>query len=162
MGEPRKGGNKLHPKDRRDKNARQRDYQQRNKYRDKHRRARDALVYRHRVRAAVFSAYGDACVCCGESDNCFLTIDHINGNGSKHRRELRMRGVRFYVWLWKQGCPKDNYQILCHNCNNAKHFDPVEHCRAHPNAHLVHGSREVTIHEPNRPTFIQKTLLEAE
>jgi hypothetical protein len=75
--------------------------------------------YRARLRAAVFEAYGNACVCCGESTPEFFTIDHINGDGAAHRRSLGSGGY-FYVWLKRQGFPQDNFQLLCFNCNCAK------------------------------------------
>jgi hypothetical protein len=82
-----------------------------------------AAVARHRsrVRAQVFAHYGQACACCGRSDQ--LTIDHVNGDGDTHRRELfgksRAGGVRFYAWLVRQGFPP-GYQTLCHPCNTSK------------------------------------------
>lgn len=57
----------------------------------------------------------------------FLSIDHINGGGSKHTKSLNRRGVTFYLWLIKQGFP-DGYQTLCYNCNFAKgHFGVCPH-----------------------------------
>jgi hypothetical protein len=47
----------------------------------------------------------------------FLTIDHIDGGGSQHRREV---GGRIARWLIAQGLP-DGFQTLCHNCNYAKY-----------------------------------------
>jgi hypothetical protein len=68
------------------------------------------------------AAYGNKCICCGEAASIFLTIDHINDNGAEERRQLNNPGGhRFYRLLKKQGYPKDNYQILCFNCNHAKH-----------------------------------------
>ncbi len=72
----------------------------------------------------ILQAYGGKCSCCGEQNSIFLTIDHIDGNGSQHRKSTGLSsptGKSFYCWLKKQGYPKDNYQILCFNCNFAKH-----------------------------------------
>lgn len=78
---------------------------------------------RARLRADVLGAYGGKCQCCGESEVKFLSIDHINGGGAKHRRALKIRTPeRFYCWLRMNGYPKDQFQILCHNCNLAKGF----------------------------------------
>lgn len=75
-------------------------------------------------------AYGGICKCCHESKIEFLTIDHIDGNGAEHRRSLGLdygsdektvAGHNFYRILKQQGYPKDNYQVLCFNCNYAKH-----------------------------------------
>lgn len=63
--------------------------------------------------------YGGVCVCCGESNLLFLTIDHINGNGGQHRRQLGMGnggGHVFYQWLKNNHFP-NGYQVLCFNCN---------------------------------------------
>jgi len=56
------------------------------------------------------------CACCGESLLGFLTIDHINGCGSKHRKELGGNGTKLYRWLIRNNYPK-GYQVLCYNCN---------------------------------------------
>ena len=81
---------------------------------------------RRRLRAATFAAYGGSrCVCCEETEEDFLVIDHILDNGADERRQIRERdgihavGGKFYVWLKKQGFPP-GYQVLCHNCNHAK------------------------------------------
>ena len=64
----------------------------------------------------VFDHYGRFCECCGESQVKFLTIDHTNGEGTKHRKILK---EAIYRWLIKQEFP-DEFQVLCFNCNCAK------------------------------------------
>lgn len=88
--------------------------------------------WRWRRRFEVIEAYGGKCACCGESNPEFLTIDHIDGTGAEHRRQMgkgkTFAGAEFYNWLRKQGYPKDNYQLLCMNCNFAKgHFGICPH-----------------------------------
>jgi Cdc6-like AAA superfamily ATPase len=61
----------------------------------------------------VFNHYGKFCSCCGESNIKFLTIDHINGGGRKHRENIKSK---IQVWLVKNNFPND-FQILCYNCN---------------------------------------------
>ena len=73
------------------------------------------------IRMQMIHQYGGSCRCCGEERIEFLTIDHIHGGGNKHRKEIRRTGWRFYFWLRSQGWPKDNFQLLCMNCNMAKH-----------------------------------------
>jgi ssDNA-binding Zn-finger/Zn-ribbon topoisomerase 1 len=34
-------------------------------------------------KSAVMKEYGGKCICCGESNIVFLTIDHIDGSGAK-------------------------------------------------------------------------------
>lgn len=58
------------------------------------------------------------CVGCGITNMEVLTIDHINEDGAEHRKEVRHSQLP--AWLIRNGFP-DNYQILCWNCNNAKH-----------------------------------------
>jgi hypothetical protein len=68
-----------------------------------------------------FEAYGGVkCACpsgqCFETRMDFLTIDHIDGGGCKHRRE-QVRG-NIYGWLKARNFPS-GYRILCYNCNCA-------------------------------------------
>ncbi len=48
-----------------------------------------------------------------------LSIDHINGGGSKHRKELGGGGTKFYRWLKKHNYP-EGFQVLCMNCQFIK------------------------------------------
>lgn len=63
------------------------------------------------------------CACCGEKEIKFLSIDHINGDGNKHRLEIfgTKKGGSISIWLIRNGFP-EGYQVLCHNCNMAKAF----------------------------------------
>lgn len=87
----------------------------------------------HAIRCETFAHYGNgriACVCCGEAEMKFLTIDHINGGGTKERELLNRQGVTFYLWLIKQGFPA-GYQTLCMNCNYARgHWGVCPHQQA--------------------------------
>ena len=59
------------------------------------------------------------CACCKESYYEFLCIDHIDGGGSKHRKELRENGHQsIYRWLINNGFPK-GFRVLCYNCNQS-------------------------------------------
>ena len=69
--------------------------------------------YSSRIKELVFSHYGKECVCCGEKELKFLSIDHINGKGTKHRKEIKNQT---YIWLVKNNYPK-GFQTLCFNCN---------------------------------------------
>jgi hypothetical protein len=74
------------------------------------------------IKEKTITEYGGKCVCCGETIQVFLTIDHIDESGAAERKQLnRSGGYNFYYWLKQQGYPKDNYQVLCFNCNHAKH-----------------------------------------
>lgn len=57
----------------------------------------------------------------------FLTIDHVDGNGAKHRKSLgqyRKNGIRqsgraILYWLKQNNYPS-GFQVLCMNCNFGK------------------------------------------
>ncbi|KKL61610.1 hypothetical protein LCGC14_2193580 [marine sediment metagenome] len=71
--------------------------------------------YYRKLRQDVLTAYGRICVCCGELHEEFLTMDHINGGGRKERKKYS--GGGFYASLRSRGFPKDDYRLLCMNCN---------------------------------------------
>lgn len=59
------------------------------------------------------------CTCCGEEKIEFLAVDHENGGGNKHRKEVPGRGSGgVYTWIIKNNFPK-GFRILCHNCNSS-------------------------------------------
>jgi hypothetical protein len=73
----------------------------------------------------VYEALGGArCACCGETTIEFLTIDHVNGDGAKHRRRLKESGgyggLSLYRSIKRAGFPPD-FQVLCYNCNVGRH-----------------------------------------
>lgn len=70
-----------------------------------------------RLSALVF--YGGKCVCCGESELQFLTIDHMYGGGSKHRRQIK--GKSIYRWLRQNNYPR-GFRTFCYNCNGATSY----------------------------------------
>lgn len=82
-----------------------------------------------KLKREVMDAYGGICACCGETELAFLTIDHIDGNGAEHRREMAgetgleysQAGARTYRWLRKNNYP-EGFQVLCANCNCGKHW----------------------------------------
>lgn len=80
-------------------------------------------LYAQKLKLMVLSHYGGnppKCACCGEAETIFLTIDHINDDGAKHRKRIKSKaGYGFYRWLIKNNFPK-GYQVLCFNCNYAK------------------------------------------
>lgn len=68
----------------------------------------------------VLEHYGTKCACCEQDGPIFLTVDHIDGNGEKHRKEIKKYGSGFYRWLIDQNFPC-GFQILCYNCNMGRH-----------------------------------------
>lgn len=77
-------------------------------------RARERTQERKRE---VVNAYGGKCACCGENRLVFLAIDHVNGGGNQHRKEVG-GSYRIYRWLKEHGYP-GGFRVLCHNCNFA-------------------------------------------
>lgn len=78
------------------------------------------LKTRIKLRRQVLDAYGAHCVCCGESEYHFLSIDHKNGNGNQHRLSIGgSKKANIVSWLIRNKFP-EGFQILCHNCNMAK------------------------------------------
>jgi len=73
----------------------------------------------HQLINEVIDGYGGKCKCCGETRKEYLTIDHKNGNGRKHRKEIGVTGSGFYRWLKENNYP-EGFQILCFNCNCGK------------------------------------------
>ena len=73
------------------------------------------------LKREAFEAYGGIqCNCCGENHVEFLTIDHINGGGNKHRIEVTgSKTGSIYRWLKRNMYP-EGFQVLCFNCNSAK------------------------------------------
>lgn len=71
--------------------------------------------YRLRVRYALLKMYGEVCACCGEANKDFLSVDHINGDGTAHRRNFKGVSNSMYRALLKE--KRDDIQILCFNCN---------------------------------------------
>jgi 5-methylcytosine-specific restriction endonuclease McrA len=84
--------------------------------------------YREDVRTQVFDHYGRSCACCGATEN--LTLDHVNGGGTRHRAEVtgqpKVAGWVFYRWVVKNGFPA-GFQVLCFPCNQSK--GTRERCR---------------------------------
>lgn len=73
--------------------------------------------FRKETRLKVIEHYGGKCKCCGEDRIEFLAIDHINGDGTKERKKLKLSsGIPFYSYIIKNNYP-DRYRLLCHNCN---------------------------------------------
>ena len=84
-------------------------------YGQKARRGRKLLVLSH------YSNGSMSCACCGEKILEFLSIDHINGGGTKHIRSHSVVRTGFYRWLIQNHYPP-GFQVLCYNCNMAKGF----------------------------------------
>ena len=97
---------------------------------------RRSKEYRHRLKIKVFTMLGNKCVGWNNKGcpfNCTdvrcLQIDHVNGDGVESRKKLRQSGGwAYYYYLLKdiKAGHKNNYQILCANCNWIKRFEKGE------------------------------------
>lgn len=68
-------------------------------------------------RLDLINGYGALCSCCGETNPLFLTIDHILNNGAEEKKLFDNNMYAFYNNLKQDNYPKDNYRLLCYNCN---------------------------------------------
>lgn len=78
-------------------------------------------VYRQKLKQEVIEHYGGQCACCGETEIIFLGLDHVDGGGTSERKKV---GAGYTYYLQVRKLWPDGLQVLCHNCNFAKHFDP--------------------------------------
>jgi len=77
-----------------------------------------ARIRYEKIRKSVLSHYSNGiikCACCNEDFLEFMTLEHNNGGGAKHRKST---GVGEYYWKWfiKNNYPKA-FSVLCWNCN---------------------------------------------
>ena len=74
-----------------------------------------------RLQIEMYAAYGNKCQCCGESNLAFLTMDHVNNDGSKDRmrNSKRVHNMILYRDLKAEGWPP-RVRLLCYNCNCAR------------------------------------------
>lgn len=67
------------------------------------------------LKKEIFAAYGgEKCSCSGCEVTIFefLTVDHIEGGGTQHRKKVK----NFYCWLKREGFPS-GFRVLCVSCN---------------------------------------------
>jgi hypothetical protein len=69
-----------------------------------------------KARKTALNLLGNACVCCGDTYEPYLQIDHVDGDGKDHRKELRHGTQALYRWVI-QNPATDRVQILCANCH---------------------------------------------
>src|SRR5215831_4733374 len=50
------------------------------------------------LRQELVAAYGGRCACCGVEGWQFLTLDHVDGDGTDHRASLKGVGNAVYRW----------------------------------------------------------------
>jgi hypothetical protein len=86
--------------------------------------------YKLKKKMDALTHYGNgkcACVRCGFDDIRALSIDHKNGDGYIHRKEIA-GGTSIYRWLKRNNYP-EGYQTLCMNCQFIKRVEKHEYSR---------------------------------
>lgn len=68
----------------------------------------------------VYGGEAPACYCCGETVVMLLSLDHIEGGGSKQRRETG--NTRTYEWAKRNNWPAI-FRVACHSCNFGAHLN---------------------------------------
>ena len=86
--------------------------------------ARGREYYRKAVRK-VFALFGSKCFRCGFDDLRALQLDHVEGGGRAHRRKT---GSHLYARILSGKESKEQFQLLCANCNWIKRHEKNE-CR---------------------------------
>ena len=95
------------------------------------------------------------CQGCGFSDLRTLTVDHVNDDGSKHRKELN--GKLIYRWLIRNGFPQ-GFQVLCMNCQFIKRQDAIDRKTGGNYLALAHESRlpRLTTNDKLDPNIVRQ------
>lgn len=77
----------------------------------------------------VLNVYGKSCSCCDEKVKEFLSVDHVEGGGTSHRRTINGGGGgrHLYLWLKRNNWPS-GFRILCRNCNYAIYINKNHKC----------------------------------
>jgi hypothetical protein len=92
----------------------------------------------HRDRKKVLDHYGAKCACCGETTYEFLEVDHIDGDGVKHRK---ITGRHITSWIIRNKFP-DWLRLLCANCNRGiGHYKTCPHKTEPQMPHSPSGRR---------------------
>ena len=80
-------------------------------------------AYRATVKVEAFNTYGGPiCICCGETEMDFLSIEHRNGDGAEHRRKIGR--VNMYSWLKANDYPQGlGLEVLCMNCQTGRRLN---------------------------------------
>jgi len=79
--------------------------------------------YHRQLKNKCYEILGGKCVRCGEANHDLLSIDHINEDGAQERKSLTLVKLRSNI---VNGVNRENYQLLCFNCNLKKHLNYEE------------------------------------
>lgn len=76
---------------------------------------------------------GPFCIQCGENEFEFLTIQHKQGGGKKHRLSTSWKGI--FNDILDDGDRQSKYEVLCANCNIADAIVKQDLLRIHSDFH---------------------------
>lgn len=76
--------------------------------------------YATKKRQEVVALLGSKCRCCDERRFSFMSIDHINGGGNKHRKRVPSPATFYNEVMQAIRAGSKEYQLLCMNCNHSK------------------------------------------
>jgi hypothetical protein len=75
-----------------------------------------------KIKAEVWAHYGNACSCCGETEPLFLCLEHLDGEGLKHRRSVGDSGLGVLLDIRRRGFPPE-FTVRCFNCNQGRQLN---------------------------------------
>jgi hypothetical protein len=83
----------------------------------------EAVSRKRRAKIEALRHYGDGkCACCGEGRQELLSLDHVDGGGTKYRKVIGNHG-NYWEKLRSLGYPTDpRLRVLCHSCNQSFGF----------------------------------------
>jgi hypothetical protein len=84
--------------------------------------------WKQSIKLKLITLYGSCCCKCGYNDPRALQLDHVNGTKVK-QGNYRRGGNGLYFLVLNGKVPKDDYQLLCANCNWIKRYEKNESSR---------------------------------
>jgi hypothetical protein len=118
------------------------------------------LLDRTRKKLEVLEHLGSSCACCGETNPLFLTIDHVQNDGSEHRKRERLHTwMQLVSRIKREGWPRGRYQVLCYNCNVVKgHYGSCPHQSGQSAEQILDHMRMVVLQSGKRHRFFQESV----
>ena len=83
-------------------------------------------AYVRKYKALAYEVLGNKCACCGEAEQIFLSLDHIQNDGCIDRIKNGRRTTAQYKEI-VDNPSQTKFQLLCMNCNWAKRYGICPH-----------------------------------
>ena len=108
-----------------------------------------------KIKYTVFTYYSNVnhpeCCNCGYENIKALCLDHVNGDGYKHRKEGSNKGINLYRKLIRMNFKSDyKLQVLCFNCNAIKVIENKEN--SHVKSEKWKRKQSITRSKIKQPT----------